>query len=562
MTELNELFADVAPDIQESIRELGWHTPTPVQAAAIPRMRAGGDLIVQAQTGSGKTGAFGIPLVENIDTELAETQAIVLLPTRELANQVAVELDQLGQHRGVHTLPIYGGVAYGPQLEGLERGAHIVVGTPGRILDHLKNGRMDLSNTKVLVLDEADEMLSLGFWPDMKEVASFLPKKRQSHLFSATMPEKVRSLSRFFLTDAEDITIEVEGGSPQKISHYYYLAPASEKEALLARILEYEDPDSAIIFCNTKADVRFITAYLAKRGHNVDQISGDLQQSAREKAIGKIKAGKLRYLVATDVAARGIDISDLSYVINYTTSDSPEVYVHRTGRTGRAGKSGVAISIVSGLDIGNFKYMQVVSGIKIAEKKAPTDRDIARRRKQREKQKAEGKAEDEIKTLKTTAEQALGLLDPSLVSEKVEMMLPLVRKSAESEEGMRELAGICVAYLQQGLADPQQGLADPQQGLTDQPAAVEAAVTEAMADDSGGTRSDGAEEITKADPASESESSSDRPRRRRRPRRSDSGGDASSTRTSAAASETTSASERPRRRRRSRNNGSGTRENR
>ena len=395
-SELSELFADVAPDIQKSIRELGWHSPTPVQAAAIPRMRAGGDLIVQAQTGSGKTGAFGIPLVEAIDTASKETQAIVLLPTRELANQVAVELEQLGCHRGVRTLPIYGGVAYGPQLEGLEKGAHIIVGTPGRILDHLKNGRMDLSGTKVLVLDEADEMLSLGFWPDMKEVASFLPKKRQSHLFSATMPEKVRSLSRFFLTDAEDVTIEVEGGSPQRIEHFYYLAPASEKEALLARIIEYEDPESAIIFCNTKADVRFITAYLAKRGLNIDQISGDLAQAAREKAIAKIKAGKLRFLVATDVAARGIDISDLAYVINYTTSDSPEVYVHRTGRTGRAGKSGVAISIVSGLDIGNFKHMQVVSGIKIVEKKAPTERDILRRRKRRAAQpKQESKQESE-----------------------------------------------------------------------------------------------------------------------------------------------------------------------
>ena len=373
--ELSALFADVAEDIQRSIIDLGWHTPTPVQAAAIPKMRDGGDLIVQAMTGSGKTGAFGIPLVEAIDTESTDTQAIVLLPTRELANQVAVELDQLGQYRGVRTLPIYGGVAYGPQLDGLEKGAHIIVGTPGRILDHLKNDRMDLSNTKVYVLDEADEMLSLGFWPDMKEIASFLPRKRQSHLFSATMPEKVRSLSRFFLNEPEDVTIEVDGGSPQKIEHYYYMCAASEKEATLTRILQYEDPDSAIIFCNTKADVRFITAYLQKRGFNIDQISGDLPQSAREKAIAKIKKGKLRFLAATDVAARGIDISDLAYVVNYTTSDSPEVYVHRTGRTGRAGKSGVAISLVSGLDIGNFKFMQTVNDIKIAEKKVPTEID-------------------------------------------------------------------------------------------------------------------------------------------------------------------------------------------
>ncbi len=549
MTELSELFADVAPDIQQSIRDLGWHTPTPVQSAAIPRMRAGGDLIVQAQTGSGKTGAFGIPLVEAIDTALAETQAIVLLPTRELANQVATELDQLGTHRGVRTLPIYGGVAYGPQNEGLERGAHIIVGTPGRILDHLKNGRMDLSRTKILVLDEADEMLSLGFWPDMKEIASFLPKKRQSHLFSATMPEKVRSLSRFFLTDPEDITIEVEGGSPAKIEHYYYLAPASEKEALLARILEYEDPESAIIFCNTKADVRFITAFLSKRGFNIDQISGDLPQAAREKAIAKIKAGKLRFLVATDVAARGIDISDLAYVINYSTSESPEVYVHRTGRTGRAGKSGVALSLVSGLDIGNFKHMQLVSGIHIDEKKAPTERDVARRRKKREQKgerkrdpdaeqkveekaeqkveqkSAETRAEDEIKELRARAERALGGLDSAASSQAIERMLPFVRKSAETDQGMRELAGICAAIM------------------IDAPSAVEAAVGQAVAQqapESGEDEAGG--EVVEADGPTDP---SDRPRRRRRSRR---GGSA---RKPEGDGEPRRSGDRPRRRRRS-----------
>ena len=471
MTELNELFADVASDIQRAIRDLGWHTPTPVQAAAIPKMRGGGDLIVQAMTGSGKTGAFGIPLVEKIDTSLKKTQAIVLLPTRELANQVAIELDLLGQYRGVNTLPIYGGVAYGPQLEGLERGAHIVVGTPGRILDHLKNGRMDLSDTKVLVLDEADEMLSLGFWPDMKEVASFLPRKRQSHLFSATMPEKVRSLSRFFLTDAEDVTIENEAGSPQKISHYYYMCTASEKEAVLARILAYEDPESAIIFCNTKADVRYVTGFLKKRGHNADQISGDLTQAAREKAIAKIKSGKLRFLVATDVAARGIDISDLAYVVNYTTSDSPEVYVHRTGRTGRAGKSGVAISLVSGLDIGNFKYMQTVAKIKVTEKKAPSERDVERRKKGLDKKPklAEVAAEPDVewKALQTKAADSLKALEGSGVDAQADRLLPYIKEAAKTEKGLAELARIGAAFLSQevgegaGLGATTEGLEAP-----------------------------------------------------------------------------------------------------
>ncbi|MBK7949371.1 MAG: DEAD/DEAH box helicase [Deltaproteobacteria bacterium] len=442
-SELAELFAEVAPDIQRAIRDLGWRTPTPVQSAAIPRMRAGGDLIVRAQTGSGKTGAFGIPLVEAIDTTLAKTQAIVLLPTRELANQVAKDLDALGQYRGVRTLPIYGGVAYGPQLEGLDKGAHIVVGTPGRILDHLKSGRMDLGSTKVLVLDEADEMLGLGFWPDMKEIASYLPKKRQSHLFSATMPERVRSLSRFFLTNAEDVTIDTDGANPQKIEHFYYVCTASEKESVLARILAYEEPDSAIIFCNTKADVRFITAYLAKRDFNVDQISGDLPQSAREKAIAKIKAGNLRFLVATDVAARGIDISDLAYVINYTTSDSPEVYVHRTGRTGRAGKSGIAISLVSGLDIGNFKFMQTVSGIAVKEKKVPTERDIAARAAERAKQKSEA----ELDVLIERAKERLATIPHAEVLERAERILPFVKRLAASDDGLEELAKVCAAFL-------------------------------------------------------------------------------------------------------------------
>ncbi len=470
MTELSELFADVASDIQQSIRDLGWHTPTPVQAAAIPKMRAGGDLIVQAMTGSGKTGAFGIPLVEAVDTDLKKTQAIVLLPTRELANQVAVELDQLGKYRGVNTLPIYGGVAYGPQLEGLEKGAHIVVGTPGRILDHLKNGRMDLDATRVFVLDEADEMLSLGFWPDMKEIAAYLPRERQSHLFSATMPEKVRSLSRFFLKDPEDVTIEAEGG-PQEIEHFYYVCPAADKEAILARILNYEDPDSAIIFCNTKADVRFIAAYLSKRGFNIDQISGDLQQSAREKAINKIKSGKLRFLVATDVAARGIDISDLAYVINYTTSDTPEIYVHRTGRTGRAGKSGVAISLISGLDIGNFKFMQTVIGIEIEEKKPPTDRAVARRVEKREKKRVEEAAasekEAELNSLKEKARADLASLPEDEAKARIERILPFVTTLAKSAEGLAELARVSAAYLLDPPAEASSSEAQESEGGDD-----------------------------------------------------------------------------------------------
>jgi ATP-dependent RNA helicase DeaD len=432
MTELSELFSELDSDIQGSLKDLGWTTPTPVQARAIPLMRAGGDLIVQSHTGSGKTGAFGIPLCEQMDTERNDIQALIMLPTRELANQVAQELSILGKYRGVKVLPVYGGVSYAAQLEGLENGVHIIVGTPGRILDHLGNGRMDLSTVKVLVLDEADEMLSLGFWPDMREIGSYLPEDRQSHLFSATIPEKVRSLSRFFLNDSEFVAMDADQLAPQQIEHFYYVCAANEKEALLARILEYERPDSAIIFCNTKADVRYITGFLQKRGFDVDQISGDLQQSARERAMNRIKSGELKFLVATDVAARGIDISDLSHVIGYTTSDQPEVYVHRTGRTGRAGKSGIAISLVSGLDIGNFKHMQNVNKIKVTERTAPTEKDMLARIRER---------------MQVKVEQEMRALTDNQVAFEVERLIPVVEAMVKDHEGRRDLAGICAAYL-------------------------------------------------------------------------------------------------------------------
>ncbi len=432
MTSESDVFTSLSEDIQKGITDLGWSTPMPVQAKAIPLMREGGDLIVKALTGSGKTGAFAIPVCEAIDTESHDTQALIMLPTRELAIQVANETMQIGEHRGVRCLPVYGGVGYGPQNEGLAAGAHVIVGTPGRILDHLGNGRIDFSNLRVLILDEADEMLSLGFWPDMREIASHLPEDRNTHLFSATMPEKVRSLSRFFQNDAEFVTLDDDQIAPQQIEHCYYVCSAQNKEATLLRIIEYEDPESAIIFCNTKADVRYVTSYLTKRNIDADQISGDLTQQAREAAIGSIKKGKLRFLVATDVAARGIDISDLSHVISYTASDSPETYVHRTGRTGRAGKSGVAISLVSGLDIGNFKHMQNVNKIKVAERKIPSEKDVRNRIAER---------------LKVKVEHEMRALPKEVVADRIDRLIPVVETLADSQEGRHDLAGILAAYL-------------------------------------------------------------------------------------------------------------------
>ncbi len=430
----SELFAQLAPDVAQGVRDLGWTRPTPVQDEVIPRMRKGGDLIVQAQTGSGKTGAFGIPIAELVNPAEKHCQALVIAPTRELANQVAGEVESLGRHRGVRCVPIYGGVGYGAQLEGIEKGPHVVVGTPGRILDHLGAGRLSFAKVRCLIFDEADELLSLGFWPDMKEIKSYLPDDRQSCLFSATMPERVRSLARQFLRDPSFVSLSADRVAPREIAHFWVLTTAKEKDTALVRILEHEDPDSAIVFCNTKDDVRYVTGFLKRRGFDADQISGDLTQTAREEAMRRIKAGQLRVLVATDVAARGIDISDLSHVIGYATPQVPEVYVHRTGRTGRAGKSGIAISLVSGLDIGNFRAIQQTNQIEISELKLPTDAEMALRLRER---------------LAAKIEREMRHIPERERVWKVDRFVSVVEQLAETPEGRRDLAAICAAYLQE-----------------------------------------------------------------------------------------------------------------
>jgi ATP-dependent RNA helicase DeaD len=325
-------------------------------------------------------------------------------------------------------------VGYQQQLDGIEAGAHVVVGTPGRILDHLGSGNLKFDQVNTLVLDEADELLSLGFWPDMREIQTYLPKKRQSCLFSATIPERVRSLSRVFLNDPLFVSLSEGQLAPQQIEHYYMVTTAQEKEANLALIIEDEDPESAIIFCNTKDDVRFVTAYLQRRGFDADQISGDLTQGAREQVMGRIKAGTLRFMVATDVAARGIDISELTHVISYSAPQSPEVYVHRTGRTGRAGRAGMAISLVSGLDIGNFRYLQNVNQIEIKERKFPTEADILARLRER----LAVKVEHEIRTLPKDDQTA-----------KVDRFIPMVDQLIATPDGKRDLAALCAFYLEE-----------------------------------------------------------------------------------------------------------------
>ena len=438
MSELSELFADFSDPLRLGIADLGWSDPTPVQERVIPRMREGTDLIVQAQTGSGKTGAFGLPIILNFDPEIAACQSLIMTPTRELANQVAGEIAALSKHTGLRCLAVYGGVGYQHQIDGIEAGAHVIVGTPGRMLDHLGAGRLKVDSLRTLILDEADELLSLGFWPDMREISKYLPKQRQSCLFSATMPERVQSLARVFLSDPSFVSLSEDQLAPQEIQHFFVVTTAQEKEANLARILEYEEPESAIIFCNTKDDVRFVTSYLQRRGFDADQISGDLSQAAREQAMGRIKAGQLRFLVATDVAARGIDISDLTHVIGYSAPQSPEVYVHRTGRTGRAGKAGVAISLVSGLDIGNFRQLQQVNKIEITEREVPSEEVIIER------------LQDQ---LSVKVEQEIREIPQRERAWKIDRFLPIVDSLANNDEGRKQLAAICASFLKEHRPD-------------------------------------------------------------------------------------------------------------
>jgi len=363
---------------------------------------------------------------------------MVLTPTRELTLQVCKEVAAIGRHKGVVPVSIYGGVGYKAQLDGLKDGAQVVVGTAGRILDHMQGGALDTSRIRILVLDEADEMLSMGFYPDMRRIQGELPKDRQTLLFSATIPPTVQSLARGFLKDPVFISLSTDRATVEEIENFYYITPQAEKEANLARILEFENPDSAIIFCNTKAEVHLVTATLKRRGFDADEISGDLPQKDRERVMGRIKAGTLRFLVATDVAARGIDISDLAWVINYAMPPAPEIYLHRTGRTGRMGKTGIAVSMVSGFDIGAFDLAMKANRIQAIERELPTDAGVTARLMER----TEAAVERDLREL-ARAER-----------DRADQFLPAARELAESEEGREVIAFLLYSYYEQLNAKP------------------------------------------------------------------------------------------------------------
>ncbi len=379
-------FADfpISPAALQALGEMGYVYATPVQAATIEPALAGKDLMVRAKTGTGKTTAFGLPMIERVEAGARVTQALVLAPTRELAVQVSQEIAQLAKYRDVRITAIYGGVAFPPQEDALREGSEIVVGTPGRLLDHIRRGNLKLDQVRVVVLDEADEMLSMGFFEDVRKIVAATAPDRQTMLFSATLDESLRGFANSYMKSPEDLHLSADGDNVHLIEHILYeTSPDYHKARALLDLIEQERPHSAIIFCNTREDVSTVYTYLDRQGLGVDMLSGELAQNKRERVMARIKGGAVQFLVATDVAARGIDISNLSHVIHYALPDDASIYLHRSGRTGRIGNEGTVLVLAGGADFSTRLTLERQHKIKFEVKLLPTAEQSAKLRSDR-----------------------------------------------------------------------------------------------------------------------------------------------------------------------------------
>lgn len=422
--------------LRQAVARAGWASLMPVQARAIPYLLNRRNMMIQARTGSGKTGAFLLPMLDRLDPSQQTCQALVLVPTRELARQVWQEAEKICGNEGLRTVAVYGGVGYDTQIQALKQGAHIVVGTPGRVLDHLLKRTFFLDHLRMLIYDEADRMLSMGFYPDMQDLQRYLPRRpAHTSMFSATFPDSVMRTSREFIRDGEFLSLSTDHIHVTDTEHIFYVVDGMDKDRSLVRLIEIENPASAIIFCNTKARVNYITVVLQRFGYDADGISSDLSQSARERVLERVRKGRLRFLVATDVAARGLDIPSLSHVIQYEPPEETEGYIHRAGRTGRAGASGTAISLVNEGERYALERIAKEFSITLEERPIPTDKDV----------------EDVVAERVTALLEAHLRRRDKLQSERSQRFASLASSLAESEDESAIITMLLDEYYQASL---------------------------------------------------------------------------------------------------------------
>ena len=368
----------LSQDIIKAIEELGFENPTPIQEKTIPHLLSSSkDLIALAQTGTGKTAAFGLPMIQNIDRQVKSVQGLVLCPTRELCVQITNDLDLYSKYiKGLFVVPVYGGSPIDKQIKAIGRGGQIVVGTPGRVLDLIKRKKLDLSKIKYLALDEADEMLNMGFKEELDSILGKTPPERQSMLFSATMPKDIARLAQKYMKDADEISVGSKNQGAENVQHHYYVVQASNRYLALKRIADYYPSIYGIVFCRTRKETKDIAEKLMQDGYNADALHGDLSQAQRDHVMSRFRQKHLQILVATDVAARGLDVNELTHIINYNIPEELEAYIHRSGRTGRAGKHGISISIIHGREGRKISQLEKKVGKAFELKQVPNGKDI------------------------------------------------------------------------------------------------------------------------------------------------------------------------------------------
>ena len=422
------------PEILRGIEEMGFEEATPIQSQAIPVVMSGSDVIGQAQTGTGKTAAFGIPMLQNMDSELKKTQALILSPTRELAIQVAEELRNLSKYmHGVKILPVYGGQDISKQIRSLKGGIQVIVGTPGRVMDHLRRKTIRCEDVRMIVLDEADEMLNMGFREDIETILEYIPEERQTVLFSATMPKPILEITRKYQKDAVTIKVVKKELTVSNIEQYYYDVKRKDKTEVLTRLLDYYNPKGSIVFCNTKRMVDELSHELTMRGYFAEGLHGDMKQAQRDRVMANFRTGKTDILIATDVAARGLDIDYVEAVFNYDIPQDDEYYVHRIGRTGRAGRAGKAFSFVRGKEVYKLKDIMRYCKTKIFAQPVPSSQDVAQMR----------------------AEKVMDKIETIIEEENLQKMINFIEKQINESDytamGVRTPMDIAAAFLKQAI---------------------------------------------------------------------------------------------------------------